>query len=106
MLVTIICLVGTIPGIALQLKAVSSSVAAMVDPTEYGIGTGNLYFIDLPLVVAFVLAASPSSSAPATPTPPNTVHHLILAIAMESVVKLSWPSTARYLRGVLPVRRD
>ncbi|WP_454288248.1 PAS domain-containing hybrid sensor histidine kinase/response regulator [Rhizobium arsenicireducens] len=88
MLVTIICLVGTIPYIALQLKAVSSSVAAMVDPTEYGIGTGNLYFIDLPLVVAFVLACF--AVVFGTRHTDATEHQdgLILAIAMESVVKL------------------
>ncbi len=88
MLVTVICLVGTIPYIALQLKAVSSSVSAMVDPTEYGIGTGNLYFIDLPLVVAFLLACF--AVVFGTRHTDATEHQdgLILAIAMESVVKL------------------
>ncbi len=73
LLVTIIYLVGIIPYIALQLKAVSSSVAAVMDPSAYGIGTGNLYFIDLPLIVAFLAwLASPSYSGPATQMPPNT----------------------------------
>ncbi|SDE38316.1 hypothetical protein SAMN05421750_101493 [Agrobacterium pusense] len=56
MIVAIIALVGAIPYIALQLKAVSSSVATMVDPGDYGIGSGNLYFLDLPLVVTIVMA--------------------------------------------------
>ncbi|ATN32962.1 hybrid sensor histidine kinase/response regulator [Rhizobium sp. ACO-34A] len=88
MLVTMICLVGTIPYIALQLKAVSNSVTAMVDPTEYGIGTGNLYFVDLPLIVAFLLACF--AVVFGTRHTDATEHQdgLILAIAWESVVKL------------------
>ncbi|NGO64657.1 hybrid sensor histidine kinase/response regulator [Rhizobium daejeonense] len=88
MLVTIICLVGTIPYIALQLKAVSNSVTAMVDPTAYGIGTGNLYFVDLPLIVAFLLACF--AVVFGTRHTDATEHQdgLILAIAWESVVKL------------------
>ena len=41
-IVALICLIGTIPYIALQLKAVSNSVSAMVNPSDYGIGSGNL----------------------------------------------------------------
>lgn len=88
LLVTIIYLVGIIPYIALQLKAVSSSVAAVMDPSAYGIGTGNLYFIDLPLIVAFLLACF--AVVFGTRHTDATEHQdgLILAIAMESVVKL------------------
>ncbi|WP_159946299.1 PAS domain-containing hybrid sensor histidine kinase/response regulator [Rhizobium sp. 18065] len=88
MLVTIIYLVGIIPYIALQLKAVSSSVATVMDPSAYGIGTGNLYFIDLPLIVAFILACF--AVVFGTRHTDATEHQdgLILAIAMESVVKL------------------
>ncbi|KPF42131.1 PAS-domain containing protein [Rhizobium sp. AAP43] len=88
LLVTIICLVGIIPYIALQLKAVSSSVATVIDPSAYGIGTGNLYFIDLPLIVAFMLACF--AVVFGTRHTDATEHQdgLILAIAMESVVKL------------------
>ncbi len=88
MLVTLICLAGTIPYIALQLKAVSSSVSAMVDPSAYGIGTGNLYFIDLPLVVTLSLACFAIIFGTRHTDATEHQDGLILAIAMESVVKL------------------
>ncbi|NKN34915.1 hybrid sensor histidine kinase/response regulator [Agrobacterium sp. a22-2] len=88
MLVTLISLVGTIPYIALQLKAVSSSVSAMVDPSDYGIGTGNLYFIDLPLIVALSLACFAVIFGTRHTDATEHQDGLILAIAMESVVKL------------------
>ncbi|UJW76008.1 hybrid sensor histidine kinase/response regulator [Rhizobium sp. SL42] len=88
MLVTIIYLVGIIPYIALQLKAVSSSVATVMDPSAYGIGTGNLYFIDLPLIVAFMLACFAVIFGTRHTDATEHQDGLILAIAMESVVKL------------------
>lgn len=88
MLVTIISLVGTIPYIALQLKAVSGSVAAMVDPAAYGIGTGNLYFIDLPLLVALSLTCFAIIFGTRHTDATEHQDGLILAIAMESLVKL------------------
>ena len=88
MLVTLICLMATIPYIALQLKAVSSSVAAMVDPSQYGIGTGNLYFLDLPLLVAMSLAMFAIIFGTRHTDATEHQDGLILAIAMESVVKL------------------
>ncbi|MCF1469032.1 response regulator [Agrobacterium vitis] len=88
MLVTMISLAGSIPYIALQLKAVSNSVGVMVDPASYGIGTGNLYFVDLALIVALTLACF--SAIFGTRHTDATEHQdgLILAISMESVVKL------------------
>ncbi|MVA59159.1 PAS domain-containing hybrid sensor histidine kinase/response regulator [Agrobacterium vitis] len=88
MLVTVISLAGSIPYIALQLKAVSNSVGVMVDPASYGIGTGNLYFVDLALIVALTLACF--SAIFGTRHTDATEHQdgLILAISMESVVKL------------------
>lgn len=88
LLVTLICLVGIIPYIALQLKAVSSSVATVMDPSAYGIGTGNLYFIDLPLIVAFMLACFAVIFGTRHTDATEHQDGLILAIAMESVVKL------------------
>ncbi|MBR0557241.1 PAS-domain containing protein [Ciceribacter sp. L1K23] len=88
MLVTLICLVGTIPYIALQLKAVSSSVAAMIDPSDYGIGIGNLYFLDLSLIVALSLACFAVIFGTRHTDATEHQDGLILAIAMESVVKL------------------
>lgn len=55
-IVALISLVGVIPYIALQLKAISSTVSVVVNPQDYGIGSGNLYFLDLPLIVTLMLA--------------------------------------------------
>ncbi|HTO31764.1 MAG TPA: PAS-domain containing protein, partial [Pararhizobium sp.] len=86
-IVAFISLVGAIPYIALQLKAVSSSVSAMIDTSGYGIGAGE-NFIDLPLLVTLFLACF--AIVFGTRHTDATEHQdgLILAIAMESVVKL------------------
>ncbi|MDQ0318892.1 Na+/proline symporter/signal transduction histidine kinase/CheY-like chemotaxis protein [Pararhizobium capsulatum DSM 1112] len=86
-IVAFISLVGAIPYIALQLKAVSSSVSAMVDTSSYGIGSGQ-NFIDLPLLVTLFLACF--AIVFGTRHTDATEHQdgLILAIAMESLVKL------------------
>jgi Na+/proline symporter/signal transduction histidine kinase len=88
MLVTVISLAASIPYIALQLKAVSNSVTVMVNPQDYGIGTGNLYFVDLALVVTLTLACF--AMVFGTRHTDATEHQdgLILAVSMESVVKL------------------
>jgi len=88
MLVAMISLVGAVPYIALQLRAVSSSVAAMVNPSDYGIGSGNLYFIDLPLVVTLVMAGFAVMFGTRHTDATEHQDGLILAVAMESVVKL------------------
>ncbi|OJF98491.1 PAS domain-containing hybrid sensor histidine kinase/response regulator [Pararhizobium antarcticum] len=86
-IVALISLIGAIPYIALQLKAVSSSVAVMVDTSGYGIGSGE-NFVDLPLLVTLFLACF--AIVFGTRHTDATEHQdgLILAIAMESVVKL------------------
>jgi Na+/proline symporter/signal transduction histidine kinase/CheY-like chemotaxis protein len=88
MLVAVLALVGTVPYIALQLKAVSSSVAVMVNPSDYGIGSGNLHFIDLALIVTVLMACF--AVVFGTRHTDATEHQdgLILAVAMESLVKL------------------
>ncbi|TCN36341.1 PAS domain-containing hybrid sensor histidine kinase/response regulator [Sinorhizobium americanum] len=94
-IVALISLVGAIPYIALQLKAVSSSVAAMIDTSDYGIGAGE-NFIDLPLLVTLFLACF--AIVFGTRHTDATEHQdgLILAIAMESVVKLVAMLTAGF----------
>ena len=87
-LVSIIALVGAIPYIALQLKSVSNSVAAMVDPSAYGIGSGNLYFLDLPLLVTVIMAGFAVMFGTRHTDATEHQDGLILAISMESVVKL------------------
>ncbi|MBM3090220.1 response regulator [Ensifer sp. T173] len=86
-IVALISLVGAVPYIALQLKAISSSVAAMINTSDYGIGAGQS-FIDLPLLVTLFLACF--AIVFGTRHTDATEHQdgLILAIAMESVVKL------------------
>ncbi|MBW9112119.1 hybrid sensor histidine kinase/response regulator [Rhizobium cauense] len=87
-LVALISLVGAIPYIALQLKSVSSTVTAMLNPSDYGIGSGNLYFLDLPLLVTLVLACFAIMFGTRHTDATEHQDGLILAIAMESVVKL------------------
>jgi Na+/proline symporter/signal transduction histidine kinase len=87
-IVATIALVGAIPYIALQLKAVSASVSAMINPSDYGIGSGNLYFLDLPFIVTIVLAFFATMFGTRHTDATEHQDGLILAIAMESVVKL------------------
>jgi Na+/proline symporter/signal transduction histidine kinase/CheY-like chemotaxis protein len=88
MIVSFIALVGAIPYIALQLKAVSSSVAAMVDPSHYGLGSGNLYFLDLALIITLLMACFAVMFGTRHTDATEHQDGLILAVAMESVVKL------------------
>ncbi|MBP1842084.1 Na+/proline symporter/signal transduction histidine kinase [Rhizobium petrolearium] len=88
MIVAVIALVGAIPYIALQLKAVSSSVAVMVNPSDYGLGSGNLYFVDLALIVTILMACFAVMFGTRHTDATEHQDGLILAVAMESVVKL------------------
>jgi Na+/proline symporter/signal transduction histidine kinase len=88
MIVAIIALVASVPYIALQLKAVSSSVAVMVNPSDYGIGSGNLHFIDLAFVVTLLMAGFAVMFGTRHTDATEHQDGLILAVAMESVVKL------------------
>jgi Na+/proline symporter len=60
----------------------------MVNPADYGIGSGNLYFLDLPLLVTLVLACFAIMFGTRHTDATEHQDGLILAIAMESVVKL------------------
>jgi len=88
MIVAIIALAGAVPYIALQLKAVSNSVAALVDTSGYAIGLDRHQLIDLPLLVSLSLAFF--AVVFGTRHADATEHQdgLILAIATESVIKL------------------
>ena len=88
--VALIALVAVIPYIALQLKAVSASLTALLASLEGGADTGALMlFGDLSLIVALVLSGF--AVAFGTRHIDATEHQdgLMLAIAMEAIVKLS-----------------
>lgn len=86
--VTIITVIGVLPYISLQLKAISTSIAAILG------GEGTIAYVtaplvsDLPLMVAIALALF--SILFGTRSIHSTEHHhgLIFAIAVESIVKL------------------
>ena len=88
MIVAFIALAGAVPYIALQLKAISSSVGSLVDTSNYAIGLDSRQLIDLPLLVSLSLAFF--AVVFGTRHADATEHQdgLILAIATESVVKL------------------
>ena len=88
-LVAIICVIGAVPYIALQLKAISTSVITVLNALDAGkvivaVASGNT----LPLLVALVLACF--AMAFGTRNIDATEHQdgLVLAIAAESLVKL------------------
>lgn len=86
-IVALIALIGAIPYIALQLKAVSSSVKVVVDFYDYGFAETHS-FIDLPLIVSLFLACFAAIFGTRHTDATEHQDGLILAISMESVVKL------------------
>lgn len=87
-LVALIAVIGTIPYIALQLKAVSSSVAVMVDAEQLSRVTKTFFLSDIAFFVTMVLAAFAAIFGTRHTDATEHQDGLILAIAMESVVKL------------------
>ncbi|AYC99553.1 PAS domain-containing hybrid sensor histidine kinase/response regulator [Neorhizobium sp. NCHU2750] len=87
-IVAVLALVGTVPYIALQLKAVSSSVSVMVNPSDFGLGGGNLHFVDLALIVTLLMACFAVMFGTRHTDATEHQDGLILAVAMESLVKL------------------
>jgi Na+/proline symporter/CheY-like chemotaxis protein len=87
-LVSVIALVGSLPYVALQLKAVSASVAVFLTQEGHHATDGVPLFGDIALVVALVLAAF--ALAFGTRHADATEHQsgLVLGIAVESIVKL------------------
>ena len=86
-LVTLIALVGVVPYVALQLKAVASGYALLTGHAP-GAGQGALAGVDGTLIIALVLAGF--TIAFGTRHLDNTERHegMVAAIAAESVVKL------------------
>jgi len=89
-LVALIAIIGTVPYIALQLKAISASVEIFIAPATLPAGPASAPrgIVDLPLLVALILAAF--AVAFGTRRVDATEHQdgLMTAIATESVVKL------------------
>ncbi|MFT4061664.1 MAG: sensor histidine kinase [Edaphocola sp.] len=83
-IVTLCCIAGIIPYIALQLKAISSSfhtIANIAPSKQPGIGDDKLY---ITLVIAFFIAVFGTRSVDAT----ERHEGLVAAVAFESIVKL------------------
>ncbi|GAA0777771.1 PAS-domain containing protein [Roseibium denhamense] len=87
-LATLIAVIGVIPYIALQLKAVSLSITTMVGPMILSIAPFTVIFDDITLMIALGMAIF--SWAFGTRHIDATEHQegLMLAIAAEAVVKL------------------
>ena len=88
-LVCLIAVVGTIPYVALQLKAIVSSLTIVFDALEHGDPTEpNLLFQNLSIFTALLLAGF--AAAFGTRHVETTEHQngLMLAVATESIVKL------------------
>lgn len=86
--VAIIAIIGTIPYIALQLKAVSSSLDTIVAPFATWEGQVQPVLADPPLLVAVSLAAFAILFGTRHIDATEHQHGLMLAIAVESIVKL------------------
>ncbi len=89
LIVAVISLVGVIPYIALQLRAVSSSVAAMLDPSGFGTAADlSPGFLDLALIVTLMMACFAVMFGTRHTDATEHQDGLILAIGAESLVKL------------------
>jgi Na+/proline symporter/signal transduction histidine kinase/ActR/RegA family two-component response regulator len=86
--VAMIAIIGMIPYIALQLKAVSSSLATIVAPIPIWAGPVRPVLGDPPLLVAVSLAAFAVLFGTRQTDATEHQHGLMLAIAVESIVKL------------------
>ena len=89
-LVSIIMVIGAVPYIALQLKSISASIGTVLGSFQTGhLSAGSEAYQALPSVVAIALAGF--AMAFGTRRIEATEHQdgLVLAIAMESVIKLA-----------------
>ncbi len=84
----IIAVIGTIPYIALQLKAISASVDTLLVSFENGFPSGSAPFGDISILVAIALALFAILFGTRHADATEHQHGLMLAVAMESVIKL------------------
>jgi len=89
-LVTIIALVGIAPYIALQLKAVTSSIQAIAGASEFGVGSlKNIDDVGLALGIAAAMALFTILFGTRNVDAKEQHHGVVAAIAFEAVVKLA-----------------
>lgn len=86
--VTLIAFVGVVPYIALQLKAVSTSVTTLVDHLDFGGLMPAPFHPDVPLTVALSMAVFAVLFGTRHIDATEHQQGLMLAVAAESVVKL------------------
>ncbi|HEY1543528.1 MAG TPA: PAS-domain containing protein, partial [Xanthobacteraceae bacterium] len=86
--VALIAIVGTIPYIALQLKAVSASLSTILGPLATGAEARQPVFGDIALLVALAMASFAMLFGTRHIDATEHQHGLMLAIATESIVKL------------------
>jgi Na+/proline symporter/CheY-like chemotaxis protein len=86
--VALIAIIGTIPYIALQLKAVSSSLSTILAHMQITTGAAQPVLGDLSLFVALSMAAFAVLFGTRHADATEHQHGLMLAIAAESIVKL------------------
>src|SRR5215831_2681514 len=87
-IVALIAIIGTIPYIALQLKAVSGSLGTILGPFATGVDARQPIFGDIALLVALAMASFAMLFGTRHIDATEHQHGLILAIAAESLVKL------------------
>src|SRR5690242_10190976 len=87
-IVALIAIVGTIPYIALQLKAVSGSLSTILGPLATGSAARQPMLGDIALLVALAMASFAMLFGTRHIDATEHQHGLILAIATESLVKL------------------
>lgn len=85
---TLIAVIGTVPYIALQLKALSTSVTIMVGDDTFSSGLSFPFFNDLPFWIAISMAAFAILFGARHTDATEHQNGLMLAIAAESVIKL------------------
>jgi len=86
---TLIATFGTVPYIALQLKAISTSVSLMVEHYNGAPPSINLVFGDISLIVALLLALFAVLFGTRHADATEHQDGLVLAVAVESIVKLA-----------------
>ena len=88
-IVTVVAVVGLLPYIALQLKAVSQSIELIFGYPAQGTGMLRFLPVDMALLIALILAAFAILFGARQTDATEHQRGLMLAIAAESVVKLA-----------------